>query len=186
MRIQTTYFDEPGIACTEETVRLAVARAKELGVAWMTLASTRGHTARVALKALAGTDIKIFVLGHERSDFPADLLADMEAAGHRAAFDSEVTYEYGEIVANAYRKFGEGTKVAVECAAVATDQGFVAVGEEVVSIGGTGPWGYEEKGGGADTALVVEGHQSSEHGEDAVLPGKADRRRVKELICKPR
>jgi len=62
----------------------------------------------------------------------------------------------------------------------------LAVGEEVVAIGGTGPWGYEEKGGGADTALAVEGHASSEHGEAAVLPGKDDRRRVKELICKPR
>jgi hypothetical protein len=186
MQGQTIYFDEPGIACTEETVRLAVARAKELGVARMTLASTGGHTARVTLKALAGTNIKIFVLGHERNDFPADLLAEMEAAGHRAAFDSEYSYDYPEIVANAYRKFGEGIKVAVECAAVATDQGFVAVGEEVVSIGGTGPWGYEEKGGGADTALVVEGHPISEHLKDAVLPGKADRRRVKELICKPR
>lgn len=186
MLIQTTYFDEPGIACTEETVRLAVARAKELGIARMAVASTRGRTARVALKALAETDIKMFVLGEDRPDFPASLVADLEAAGHVVAFGSELTYDYPEVVANAYRKFGEGTKVAVESVAVATDQGFVAVGEEVVSVAGTGPWGYEEKGGGADTALVVAGHFSSEHREDAALPGKVDRRRVKELICKPR
>ena len=186
MRVQTTYFDEPGIACTEETVRLAVDRAKELGVARMVVASSRGHTARVALEALVKTDIKMFVLGEDRPDFPAALVADLEAAGHLVAFGSELTYDYPEVVANAYRKFGEGTKVAVECASVAADQGFVAVGEEVVSVAGTGPWGYGEKGGGADTALVVEAHPSSEHREDAGLPDKVDRRRVKELICKPR
>ena len=77
-------------------------------------------------------------------------------------------------------------KVAVECAAIACDVGLVAAGTEIVSVGGTGRWGYEEKGGGADTAIVVEAHASAERADDFALPQKAQRRRVKKLLAKPR
>jgi len=186
MRLETTYFEEPGIACTEETVKLAVSRAKELGVERMVLACTRGHTARVALPLVTDTAIKMLIVGEDRPDFPAELIGELEAAGHRVVFGSEIAYTYPEVVANAYRKLGEGMKVAVECAAVACDVGFAAAGTEVISVAGTGPWGYEEKGGGADTAIVVEAHPSVEHAEDFTPPKKAARRRVKELLAKPR
>ncbi len=186
MRQETMYFEEAGIGATEETVRVAVARARELGISRMVIACTRGHTVRVALQLLKGTEIRMLVVGEDRPDMPAELIAEMEAAGHRVVFGSELTYTYPEVVANAYRKLGEGMKVAVECAAIACDVGFVTAGTEVVSVAGTGPWGYEDKGGGADTAIVIEGHPSGEHAEDFAPPGKVKRRRIKELLAKPR
>jgi len=186
MRLETTYFEEAGIACTDETVRLAVNRAKELGLDRMVVACTRGHTVRAALPMVKGTAIKMLIVGEDRPDFPSDLIGELEAAGHKVVFGSEISYTYPEVVANAYRKLGEGVKVAVECSAIACDVGFVEARTEVVSVAGTGPWGYEDKGGGADTALVVEAHPSAEHGEDFAPPEKAKRRRIKELLAKPR
>jgi hypothetical protein len=74
----------------------------------------------------------------------------------------------GDVIAMTLRTFGQGTKVALEIAAMAADAGLVRVDEEVISIGGTGR--------GADTALVVQ-------------PSHVHRffhTRVKEVICKPR
>jgi hypothetical protein len=68
----------------------------------------------------------------------------------------------------ALRTFGQGTKVALEIAAMAADAGLVRVDEDIIAIGGTGR--------GADTALVL-------------APSYVHRffnTRVKEIICKPR
>lgn len=52
-----------------------------------------------------------------------------------------------ELIANALRLFGEGTKVCVEIVVMAADAGLIPVDKDVIVIAGTG--------GGADTALVV-------------------------------
>ena len=71
------------------------------------------------------------------------------------------------IMADTLRLFGQGTKVAVECAIMAADAGTLT-GKKIVSLGGTGR--------GVDTALVL-------------TPGHAsklfEQLRVHEVICKP-
>ena len=64
----------------------------------------------------------------------------------------------------------------------AAEKGVVPDGEEVVAVGGTGTIGFTE-GGGADTAVVMIPRTSEQFN---TLPEKADRREVKEIICKPR
>jgi len=47
------YFEKPGIGNTEETLRLAIERAKARGITKIVIASTRGDTARLAAERLA-------------------------------------------------------------------------------------------------------------------------------------
>jgi hypothetical protein len=72
------------------------------------------------------------------------------------------------IVANTLRMFGQGSKVAVECAVMALDSGLIPYGEEVISLGGSGR--------GADTALVVRPSHAASFFKTAVL----------EVVTKPR
>jgi len=65
---------------------------------------------------------------------------------------------------------------------VASKEGLVPEGEEVIAVAGTSPWGYKD-GGGADTALVMIPKRSDAFNK---LPEKVKRRDVKEIICKPR
>jgi hypothetical protein len=58
------------------------------------------------------------------------------------------TYTTAELLAVAYRTFGQGTKVAAEIAMMAADSGLVPVDKDIVSIAGTGR--------GADTAWLVQ------------------------------
>ena len=77
------------------------------------------------------------------------------------------SYQTDEIVANALRIFGQGTKVAVEIALMAADSGLISVNEDVISIGGTGR--------GADTALVLKPVNVQDFFD----------LKVHEIICKP-
>ncbi len=57
------------------------------------------------------------------------------------------TYSPTEMLAYAYRTFGQGTKVCAEIVMMAADAGLIGVEEDVISVGGTGR--------GADTAWLV-------------------------------
>ena len=67
------------------------------------------------------------------------------------------------------------------------EAGVIPAGQEVISIGGTGPHHYE-RGGGIDTAYVIEATRSSDFFklEDTPEFPKDERRKIKEIICKPR
>ncbi|MBS7643869.1 hypothetical protein KEJ26_04780 [Candidatus Bathyarchaeota archaeon] len=52
-----------------------------------------------------------------------------------------------EIIANALRIFGEGTKVCIEIAIMAADAGLIPIDRKIIAIAGTNR--------GADTALVI-------------------------------
>jgi hypothetical protein len=58
------------------------------------------------------------------------------------------TYTTTEMLAYAYRTFGQGTKVCAEIAMMAADAGLIPVDRDVVCVGGTGR--------GADTAWVIQ------------------------------
>ena len=83
----------------------------------------------------------------------------------KVIFSREVDYSYPSDMQTAFRRFGQGTKVAVEVVVCAVQAGLVEEGERVIGIGGSG--------GGADTVLVVD---ASWDFADTY---------ISEVICKP-
>lgn len=111
---------------------------------------------------------------------PEDVRGDIEAAGGKvltgtmifhnlgsAIGDQYGGYSHQDLVADVLRIFGQGMKVAVECAAMAADAGLVPC-EDVIAVAGTGR--------GADTAIVVRTMPSKQFFDI----------KVREILCKPR
>jgi uncharacterized protein len=174
------YFDEHGTQNTEETLKLAIERAKARGITKMVLASTRGETAKTAARLLADTGIKMVIVPHQygfinkEQMFTRELVADMARQGHTVHFGTmlfHTNHLYGSdtptILANLLRTFCQGMKVCVEILLMAADAGHVAIGEKVVVVSGTGR--------GADTAIVALASTSTH------LPDL----HITEIICKP-
>lgn len=77
------------------------------------------------------------------------------------------TYTTTEIIAYAYRTFGQGTKVCAEIAMMAADAGLIPVDKDVMCVGGTGR--------GADTAWLIKPTNTNTFTE----------LRMRACICKP-
>ena len=191
MELKTVYFEKPGgEENTTKTLALAKARADELGIKTVVVASTVGDTAVKAVDVFKG--YKVIVVTHvtgmrepNTQEFTEANRKIVEKKGgifvtaahafggiHRALGATGgppiPTSAIGDIIAMTLRIFGQGMKVVCEIAAMAADAGLVRTDEEIVAIGGTGR--------GADTAVVLQ-------------PSYAHRffnTRVKEIICKPR
>ena len=73
-----------------------------------------------------------------------------------------------EIVTEAFRRFSQGVKAAIECAIMAADAGAVPVDKDIISIAGTGK--------GADSAIVVQ----------AASQNRFFDMKVREVIAMPR
>ena len=179
MEEKITYFETSGRDNTEETLRLAAERAKARGINTIVLASTRGDTARLAAERYAGSGIKLVVVPHqygfgEAQRFPPELVTELEKQGHRVHFGTMLFHTdnfYGDrtptIMANVFRVFCQGMKVAAEIILMATDAGCVAIGEKVIAVTGTGR--------GADTAVVAVASTSTKFSDFHIT----------EIICKP-
>ncbi len=190
MEAMTTYFDKPGPDNTDAVIRLARARADALGIKSIVLASNTGGTAFKALEVFKGC--KVISVSHVTGFFKPDeqelteenrrhiiekggivLTAAHAFGGLQRALAREgtppgLTVSMGDTIAMALRTFGQGTKVALEIAAMAADAGHVRTDEDCLSIGGSGR--------GADTALVIQ--PSPTH--------RFFNSKVREIICKPR
>jgi len=179
MEEKIVYFEKAGVINTEETLRLAAERAKARGIKQMVIASTRGDTARLAAERLAGTGIILTVIPHQYSGgreqrFPLELKESLEKQGHHVHFATSLFATenlYGSpvprVMAFLLRTFSQGMKVCVEMILMAVDGGFVASGEQVVAVAGSGR--------GADTAVVAIAASSRN------LPDL----HITEIICKP-
>jgi uncharacterized protein len=174
------YFEQPGKANTEETLKLAFERAKARGIKKIVIASTRGDTAKLAAQRWAGSGIKIIAIPHQCgfgvpvSRFTPESVAELQKQGHVVHFATMLFHTenfYGVNVptamANLLRTFCQGMKVCVEIVLMATDGGHTGIGENVVVVAGTGA--------GADTAVVAVA-ASSNHMADL---------HITEIICKP-
>ncbi len=179
------YFTKPGSENTDDTLRIVKARAEELGIKTVIVASTTGTTAVRAVEVLKG--LKVVVVTHHAGfrepntqEFTEENRRKVESAGgvilttthafagiDRAMRRKFNMYLTGEIIANTLRTFGQGMKVACEIALMAADAGLVRTDEEVICVGGTGR--------GADTALVLRPVNSHDFFD----------LRVKEILCKP-
>jgi hypothetical protein len=194
MESKIVYFEKPGVENTDEVLRIAKQRAKELGIKAIVLASHSGKTGIKAVDALK--DLKVIIITHSvgfrgpnLDEFLAENRKIIEEKGgfvhtathvfggiNRAMRQGEIpqcaeTYVVGDIAATTLKCFCQGMKVCVEIAAMATDAGLVPTGEEIISIAGTGA-----RGGGCDTAVVL-------------TPANAHNlfdTRINEILCKPR
>ena len=145
MERTTTYFAEVGKQNTDRALELAREAVREAGINRLVLASTRGYTAERALALCHELDV--VVVGIERSRFDSDLMRRLEEKGWPVIFSREADYSYPREMQVAFRRFGQGTKVAVEVVVLAVMAGLIAEGERVIGIGGSSA--------GADTALVI-------------------------------
>jgi len=160
----TFYFNKKGKENTEATLKLAKKVAVEEGIDDIILASTTGYTAEKAMKICAG--LKLIVVGIERSNFSSELIKRLESDENKVYFSDEEEYDYPEDMKTAFRRFSQGTKVAVEVTVIAAKKNAVKVGKKIIAIAGT----HE----GSDTALVID---AAEDFNNIV---------IEELICKPR
>ena len=163
MEKSVTYFSQVGKENTDRVLELAGEVAQAQGIRHVVLASTRGYTAERALDICA--DLDVVAVGIERSSFDPGVRQKLEKKGWPVIFSREAEYSYPREMQTAFRRFGQGSKVAVEVVVLAVMAGLVAEGERVIGIGGSSA--------GADTAFVL-----------AASYGFTDIR-VSEVICKP-
>jgi hypothetical protein len=179
------YFDKPGKENTQQVLKLAAERARQLDIAEVVVASTTGFTAYQAIEIFDGPRITAITYhcGFKepfKSQMPADVKADLQskgitvvAASHAlSGLERSIAKKHSGvypvlIIADTLRLFGQGVKVAVEVAVMAADAGALS-GEDIIAVGGSGR--------GADAALVVKpAHQNNFFDL-----------RIREIICKPR
>ena len=178
------YFNEPGQINTDQALSLAYERGKALGLNEVVLASTTGDTAYKALKIFNGfTVIAVTYHGGFREPFQnvmtTDVKKDLESKGvtviaatHAlSGVERSIAKKYSGLypallIADTLKRFGQGTKVAVEVSIMAADAGVLS-GNDIVAIGGSAK--------GADTALVLKPANQSNFFD----------LKIKEIICKP-
>lgn len=184
MELPTTYYENEGEHNRETTLQLVLKETERLPNAKIIIATTSGTT---GLRALELFDHKrLIIVTHQagfKSPFTQELSSEiMEklhdsgarvlTTGHalagvgRAIRQKLGTWTYSEILAMAYRVFGQGTKVCIECTLMAADAGLLEP-EEVIVVAGTGR--------GADTAWTI---------LPAHTQGFMDLK-MNRLICKP-
>ncbi len=158
-------FERAGRANTDACLDAAVSEMKDSGISSLIVASTCGDTALKAASLVSSMDAKLVIITHNYGfREPAHLemtpetrkrLEDMGALVHTGtmpfrnigtAIRKTLGYSQQELIANTLRLMGQGIKVCVEIAMMASDAGLVGT-EDVVTVAGTGR--------GADTAAVL-------------------------------
>ncbi|HNY64492.1 MAG TPA: pyruvate kinase alpha/beta domain-containing protein [Deltaproteobacteria bacterium] len=186
--VQTMLFDRPGDENTDHCIRLAAEQVKAGGVKYVVVASTTGKTAQRFLKGLEGSGAGLVIVTHSvgfkepgHDEFDRVVRKQLAEAGvpvhtgtilthslEKSIMDSFNGAYPGYIIASTLRRFGEGTKVAVEIVMEACDAGLVPEDAEVLSVAGTGR--------GSDTVLIVKAKPSKRFLELEVL----------EILARPR
>ncbi len=178
------YFNQKGELNTEQTLKLACERAKELGIDELVIASTTGDTAYKALEVFSGFKVttvtyhcgfkepfKSVMADNVRKDLEEKGVKVISATHALSGVERSIAKKYSGslpvlLVADTLKLFGQGTKVAVEISVMAADSGVLS-GNDIVSIGGSVK--------GADTALILKpAHQSSFFDM-----------KIREIVCKP-
>jgi hypothetical protein len=185
MESKTVYFEKRGKQNTEATLRLARARAEELGIKQVVAASTHGYTALKAAEIFRGSSVELVAVSisaafdKEGWTMNAKEREKVEQAGVRVLTtihglaDGVAEGLYGEgtpgnVIAHTLRMFSQGMKVAVEVSIMALEAGVIPKGREIIAIGGTDD--------GCDTAVVVQ----------PAYARKLKEYRICEILCKPR
>lgn len=180
------HWEKMGPKNTENTIRLALGRARELGIKHVIVASSTGRTALQVADTAGDMNVccvtyHIGFDGPGQDRMPVETRTLLKEKGVSllttthllAGVDRAVRNKFGgvypsEIMAQTLRMLGQGVKVCVEISGMALDAGLIPHGTEIVAIAGSGK--------GADTAAIVMPAHSN-HFFDT---------KVKEIICKPR
>jgi hypothetical protein len=178
------YFEKMGKSNTDATLKIARARAEQLGIRQIVLASTHGYTAKRAKKAFDGLEVEIIAVsisagfedeGWTMNDTEREALLKLGikvlTSGHTLGDDVNTALGVtapNAIVRETLYTFCQGMKVAVEVALMAADAGLLDMTQEVIAIAGTGS--------GADTALVLYPAYSR----------KFQKLQIREILAKPR
>ncbi len=191
------YFDVCGQINTEKSLKLAIQRASELDMNKLVVASETGLSALKAAAMLrnseidlivvtsaAGTKIENTIIGDLRIGIPDKKIWDqLETSGAEIVRATDPLFNIGAalehkgvptlatLIRFCLRMISSGTAVCVTATLMATDNGVLREGEEVVAVAGS--WI------GLDTALVVRATNSVN-----LLKGGA--MQIREIICKPR
>jgi len=179
------YFDQPGAGNTEAVLEMVGRRADQLKIRRIIIPTYSGKTALLAAQEIDPGNIVVVTTayGLEKPNAQAmkaamrnkllalgmQVVTGTHAFGGvgRAVRKKLGAYQIDEIIAYTLRIFGQGAKVAIEAALMATDAGCVRTDEDIISTGGSSS--------GLDTAFVLQpAHASS------FLDVK-----VREVICKP-
>jgi len=185
MEGKTVYFDKVGPENTEETLRIAKARAEELGIKTIVVATTVGDTAVRSVEVFKGMNVVVVshVTGMREAnvqEFTEENQEKVKNGGGTILTTSHAftgiegamrkkfqMYLLGDVIANTLRIFGQGMKVVCEIAVMAVDAGMARTDEDIIAIGGTGR--------GADTAVVLRPVNTSDFFD----------MKVREILCKP-
>lgn len=187
MSRETVYFDRGSPEHTEEALNIVKEYLeKHPEIHCVIAATTEGSTGARAAKMFSEKDVVVvthmtgFAKPNENELKPAnkkiieengaEILTTTHAlAGIARSFRKELgTWTATELMAVAFRTFGQGTKVCAEIALMAADAGLARVDEDVICIGGTGR--------GADTAWVIRPANTS----------KFPDLKMRLCLCKPR
>ncbi|MBN2408867.1 MAG: hypothetical protein JXE07_03945 [Candidatus Aminicenantes bacterium] len=180
------YFERTGPKNTRRTLEIASARANELDIRSVVVASSSGRTGVQAAALFRGKNLVVVShsTGFTEPDYqelkPA-MRRKIEALGgkiltcqhafggvNRAVRKELATTELDEIIAATLRTFGEGTKVAIEISLMAADAGLISTQQPCIAVGGSGS--------GADTALLLQPANAQSFFELKIL----------EVLAKPR
>jgi len=191
------YFDVCGQVNTEKTLALAVQRARELNIKNLVVASETGLSALKAAEMLrgsginlivvtsaAGTKIEGTVIGDLKIGIPDRKIWDkLKKSGVRIVRATDPLHNIGAalehnrvptmatLIRLSLKMISSGTAVCVSTILMATDNGLLKEGEEVVAVAGS--WV------GLDTAIVARATNS-------VNLLKAGSMQIREILCKPR
>lgn len=191
------YFNVCGQVNTEKTLKLAIKRTRELNIKKLVVASETGLSALKASEMLcdsgiglivvtsaAGTKIENTIIGDLKIGIPDKKIWNLlEKNGAKIVRATDPLYNIGAylehkgvltlatLIRLCLKSISSGTAVCVSVALMATDNGLLREGEEVVAVAGS--WI------GLDTALVVRAANS-------VNFLKLGAMQIREIICKPR
>ncbi|MDY6862369.1 MAG: pyruvate kinase alpha/beta domain-containing protein [Thermodesulfobacteriota bacterium] len=166
------YLENAGKQNTDLTLKEVFYQAKKRGISDLVVASTGGETGLKAAAYLESFKLNLVVVTHNtgfkekgKQEFPEEFREKIERSGGRiytgtmvlrglgAAIRSKAGgYSHEQLIADTLRIFGQGTKVCVEIAAMASDAGLIPQGM-VIAVAGTGR--------GADTAILLQADSSN-------------------------
>jgi hypothetical protein len=182
---ETTYFRTAGAQNTKALLSIVKEYVDKEAIESVIVATNTGETGAEAAKAFKGknTVVVTHCYGFQqpgkfelKDEFKKEILANgakiLTATHALSSAERAIRKKFGtleplELIANALRLMGEGTKVCAEITLMAADAGLIPVDKDVVAVAGTG--------NGADTALRIK-------------PANAARLfdlRIREVIAKP-
>ena len=165
-------FENKGKENTLETLHIALNAAKERGTT-LVVASSAGDTLieLIKMQEELGTNVPMVMVG-QAYGYPKQGVNIIHAAHALSGAERGISRKFSgaypvEIMAHTLRMFGQGTKVCVEIAMMALDNGAIELNKPVVCVGGSAR--------GADTACIITPAYTAD-----CLDTK-----IHEILCKP-